>query len=217
MGNAATEWSEEMSRAYARYMETNVKHDHRRWAERIATDWPGAPTGATVVDVAGGPGFQLLEVAPRLRQPRLVVTDSSPSMLELAHQRAGQRGIAVQTLLCPAEQLALADASVDLVLCKHFLRFAPDLGAVLREMARVLRPGGRAYLIDFNAEGPFLGAALLNLWIRLTAPRFISGMFWRTMRAGLSASGLPASLLAAGFADASVLRSSVSYLVRGNR
>jgi ubiquinone/menaquinone biosynthesis C-methylase UbiE len=211
------EWSAETSRAYARYMETNVPHDHRVAAKRIAADWPTLARGATVVDVAGGPAFLLLELAPLLAEPRLVVTDGSAEMIELGHERAKARGFELEGHVCPAEQLTLADGSADLVVCKHFLRLASDLDASLREMARILRPGGRAYFVDFNAERPWLGSKLLQLWILFTAPSFIRWSFGKTMALGLPASSLPARLRAAGFASAEVLRSSVSYLVRATR
>lgn len=211
------EWTEQMSRDYAAYMEKNVKHDHRAWAERIATDWPEAPAGALVADVAGGPGFLLFELAPRLKSPRLVLTDSSPLMLSLARERAARLGVEVEVHLCPAEKLKLPDASMDMVLCKHALRFAPDLDAVLRELARVLRPGGRAYVIDFNPDGPRLGSLLLLTWIKLTAPPFIRANFGPTMRMGPPASALPSRFRAAGFREAVVLHPGVSYLIRAVR
>jgi ubiquinone/menaquinone biosynthesis C-methylase UbiE len=211
------EWSDENSRAYARYMETNVPRDHRPFAQRILADWPDIPAGATVVDIAGGPGFLILELAPGLKHPRLIVTDISPAMIELGHERARARGFQLQAELCSAEKLGLSAGSVDLVLCKHFLRLAGDADAALREMARVLKPGGRAYLIDFNAERPWLGAKLLHFWIMLTAPPFLRQSFGATMKLGWAASTVPPRVLAAGFSRAEVLRSSVSYLVRATR
>jgi ubiquinone/menaquinone biosynthesis C-methylase UbiE len=208
------EWSEEASRAYARYMESNVRHDHRPFAARIAADWPELPPSATVVDVAGGPAFLLLELAPLLREPRLVVTDGSATMVELGRERARARGREIDGRVCPAEKLDLADGTVDLIVCKHFLRLAEDADACLREMVRVLRPGGRAYLIDFNREGPWLGARLLHLWIALTAPAFIRRSFGETMGRGWPASSVPARAEAAGFARGAVLHRGVSYLVR---
>jgi ubiquinone/menaquinone biosynthesis C-methylase UbiE len=198
-------------------METNIRFDHRRWAHRIALDWPDRPAGATVVDVAGGPAFLLLELAPRLREPRLIVADASPIMTEIARERAGQRGVLIETVTCPAETLDLPDACADLVVSKHFVRFARDLDAALREMARILRPGGRVYLIDFNREGPLLGARLLHLWILLTAPAFIRDPFWGSLRQGLPVSSLPPRLAAAGFAEPRILSRGVSYLVAAQR
>jgi len=211
------EWTEELCRTYARYMESNVPHDHRPWARRIAEDWPDLPAGATVVDVAGGPAFLLAEVAPLLRTPRLVIADVSATMVRLAGERAAGRALAVEGIVCPAEKLALPDAAADLVLCKHALRLVQDINAALREMARVLKPSGRAYLIDFEPEGAWLGRTLLELWIRLTAPPFIRAAFAETMRIGPPASSLRLRLRAAGFANASVLASGVSYLVRATK
>lgn len=211
------EWSDENSRAYARYMEKNVRFDHRRFAEYIAADWPQAPAGGLVLDVAGGPAFLLLEVARHLREPRLMVADSSPVMIEIGRERAARQGFTLEARLCPAEKLDLPDGCVDLVLCKHFLRLATDTDASLREMARVLKPGGRAYFIDFNGERPWLGATLLQLWIQLTAPKFLRHGFRASMATGLRASCLPARMRAAGFADAEILRDGVSYLVRAAR
>jgi ubiquinone/menaquinone biosynthesis C-methylase UbiE len=211
------EWSEETSRVYAKYMETNIPYDHRRWAEQIVADWPDFPAGATVVDVAGGPAFLLLELAPRLFQPRLIVADNSPIMISLARERAAQQHLAIETILCPADQLSLPEASADLVVCKHFLRMAPNLEAVLRETARILRPGGRAYFIDFNGEASLFKGRLLHLWILLTAPRFLSKSFWPSLRRGLKVSSLPEKLRASGFADTRILGRGLSFLVRADR
>ncbi len=211
------EWDAETCREYARYMETVVPHDHRRFAARIARDWPEVPARATVVDIAGGPAFLSLELAPYLTQPRLVVADIAPRMIEIGRERARSRGQTVEGHVCPAEALDLPDASADLVLCKHFVRLATDLDACLREMVRILKPGGRAYFIDFSADRPWLGTILLRGWIQLTAPAFLRQNFHESMALGLSPASLLERLRAAGFEGADLLRSSVSYLVRAVR
>jgi len=80
---------------------------------------------------------------------------------------------------------------------KHFVRLAQDVDAVFAEMARVLRPGGRAYVIDFDGEAPWLTGRLLELWVRLTAPGFLRESFAASRRSGLPFSLLPARLAAA--------------------
>jgi ubiquinone/menaquinone biosynthesis C-methylase UbiE len=211
------EWNDELSRAYVRYMETNVRFDHRSWARRIAADCRDLPAEATVVDVAGGPAFLSLELAPLLVRPRVILADGAALMVELADERAKARGRQIEGHVCPAEQLDLADGVADLVVCKHFLRLAADVDASLREMARILRPGGRAYLVDFNSAGPRLGIRLLTLWIKLTAPPFLRGMFPATVRSGLAATSVPPRVRTAGFAQAELLHAGVSYLVRAVR
>jgi len=211
------EWSEEMSRVYAKYMETNIKHDHRKWANKILADWRERPAEATVVDVAGGPGFLLFEVACHLDRPRLILTDGSAIMVKLAGENARKHSLEIETHLCMAEKLDIPDAIADIVLCKHFVRLSSDLDAALREMTRVLRSGGRIYIIDFNAEGSWLGKRLLNFWIQLTAPPFLRATFWDSMCAGLKASSLLDRVKSAGLADGQILSSGVSYLVRAIR
>ena len=211
------EWDDQTSEEYVRYMETVVPHDHQKFAARIARDWPEVPVGATVVDIAGGPAFLSLELVPHLTEPRLVVADLAPRMIEIGQERAQARGRTIEGHVCPAEALDLPDASADLVLCKHFVRLATDLDACLREMVRILRPGGRAYLIDFSADRPWIGALLLRTWVQLTAPPFLRANFSATMALGLSPASLLSRLKTAGFGDATVLRRSVSYLVRAVR
>jgi len=213
----AVVWNDELSRTYARYMERNIPHDHRAWAERIAKDVGPLGEGATVVDVAGGPAFLLLELAPLLPGARLVVTDASAAMIELAEVRAQERGRTLDARLCPAELLDLSDGAADVVVCKHFVRLAPDLGGALREVRRVLRPSGRAYFVDFDRDAPFLASSLLRLWIHLTAPDFIRREFGATMRSGFTAPEMAAKLLDAGFSRTDVLKRGVSYLVRATR
>ena len=211
------EWTEQVSREYTRYMETVVRHDHRPCAQRILADWPDCPAGATVVDVAGGPGFMLLELGPHVPRARMILTDISEAMIELGRERARARGHEIEGKVCPAERLDLPDAAADLLVCSHFLRLAPDLDGTLREAARVLRPGGRAYFADFNQEGSWPLKRLLHLWIVLTAPAFFRRSFGETLRIALPASTLPARLRAAGFRDARVVHDGVSFLVRADR
>jgi ubiquinone/menaquinone biosynthesis C-methylase UbiE len=211
------EWTEEVSREYTRYMEKNLRYDTRPWARRIAADCSDLAAGAAVLDVAGGPAFLLLELAPLLPSPRLLLADSAPAMIQLGQERAAARGLTLEGYACPAEKLELPAASVDVVVCKHFLRLAADADAVLGELARVLKPGGRAYIVDFNGEAPWLGGAMLRLWIRLTAPEYLSANFGESFKKGLPASTLPDRLTRAGFREASVLVGKVAYLVRGTR
>ena len=211
------EWTEEQSQAYLTYMESNVRYDHRRWAQAIARDWPDLREGATVVDVAGGPAFLTLELAPLLCSPSIIVTDFSATMLARATERAAQRGQAIEVVECPAERMALPDGCADLVVCKHFIRLATDVDLVLREAVRVLRPGGRAYFVDFAGDAPLLGRVALYLWIRATGPKVITEMFWDTMKSGMTAAKLVDRMKAAGFDGVQTISSGVSYLVRAKK
>lgn len=73
-----------------------------------------------------------------------MTTDVAPEMLEAARRRAEELGLDVELRVEDAAALSFPDASVDGVLCRWGLMLVPDLSAATSEIARVLRPGGRA-------------------------------------------------------------------------
>jgi SAM-dependent methyltransferase len=107
-----------------------------------------AAPGEAVLDVACGTG-QVSMAAARAVGPsgQVVGVDIADAMVQAAHQLALSEGL-VQARFerMDAEQLALPDASFDLALCSLGLMYLPQPEAALRELHRVLRPGGRAVL-----------------------------------------------------------------------
>jgi SAM-dependent methyltransferase len=104
--------------------------------------------GLRVLELAAGPG-ETGFLAAELIQPGgwLVCTDATEQMLEMARARAQELGIEnVEFKRIELEWIDLETASVDVVLCKWGVMFAVDPEAALREMRRVLRPGGRIAL-----------------------------------------------------------------------
>jgi SAM-dependent methyltransferase len=105
--------------------------------------------GQVVLELAAGPGDTGLLAAARLRPGgRLITTDLSPRMVEAALRRAAELGLedVVEGRVMDAQQIDQEDASVDAVLCRWAVMLLDDPGAGLREMVRVLRPGGAAAL-----------------------------------------------------------------------
>ncbi|MDR6534903.1 methyltransferase domain-containing protein [Variovorax soli] len=101
-----------------------------------------------VLDVACGTGLVALAAAERVG-PRghVLGTDISDRMVDAARQRAAQRGVhQLGFARMDAEQLALPDGGFDLALCALGLMYVPDPALALRELRRVLRPGGRVGL-----------------------------------------------------------------------
>lgn len=104
--------------------------------------------GEAVLDVACGTGLVTLEAAS-LAGPQATVlgTDLSGEMLEAARRAAGQRGLAqVSFARMGAEELSLANGAFDVALCALGLMYVQDPGRAVRELRRVLRPGGRVAL-----------------------------------------------------------------------
>jgi ubiquinone/menaquinone biosynthesis C-methylase UbiE len=104
--------------------------------------------GERVLDVACGTGLVSLQAAARVRPAGQVLgVDISERMVAEAAARAAAHGAANATFArMDAEALDLPDESFDAVLCALGLMYAPTPETALAEMARVLRPGGRAVL-----------------------------------------------------------------------
>ena len=101
--------------------------------------------GEHVLDVACGTGLVSFPAASAVGPAgRVLGVDLSGSMVDAARQRARQHGVSnAKFARMDAEALALPDASVDVALCALGLMYVPDPEQALREMRRVLRPGGR--------------------------------------------------------------------------
>jgi len=211
------EWTEEMCRRYADGLRPMIRYDHAPWAQKIAERVGDLPAGATVLDVAGGPGFLLVEVGKRIPGLHLVSHDQAKPMLAIARDELRQAGLRGDSVCCPAEELEYPDASVDVVLCKQLLHEASDVGRVLGELHRVLKPGGRAFVIDFDADGSRLAALAVRTFIRVTRGADIAQDFWRSYKAGLRGTEVRGRMLEAGFAEAEYVRSGFNYMLIATR
>jgi len=101
-----------------------------------------------VLELAAGPGDTGFIAAERLGTSGLLLsTDVAPEMVAAARRRAAELGIAnVEFRAEDASAIDLPDAAVDGVLCRFGVMLVPDPGRALAEIARVLRPKGRAVL-----------------------------------------------------------------------
>lgn len=131
---------------------------HRLW-KRFAVDLAAPRPGERVLDLAGGTGDLARLLAPRVAPGgRVLVADINAAMLRRGRDRlldAGRVGT-LDWLQCDAQALPLADASMDCVTIGFGLRNVTDKAAALAEMYRVLRPGGRALVLEFST--PVIGA-----------------------------------------------------------
>jgi len=110
-----------------------------RW-RRAMVDALDAPAGARVLDVAAGTG--LVTGALRARYDcDVVALDQSPEMLARATARFADDP-RVQTVIGEAERLPFADGEFDALTFTYLLRYVDDVPATLRELFRVVRPGG---------------------------------------------------------------------------
>jgi ubiquinone/menaquinone biosynthesis C-methylase UbiE len=115
-------------------------------ARRIAIQ---LPQDGRVLEVAPGPGYLSIELA-RLGSFRITGLDLSADMVRIAREKAARAGVAVEFLEGNSSSLPFAPDSFDLLVCRAaFKNFAQPVSA-LQEMHRVLRPGGRALIVDLR-------------------------------------------------------------------
>jgi len=209
------DWDEALCRAYADGLRPVVRFDHAPWAARMARCLGEVPPGATVLDVATGPGFLLVELGKRLPGVRLVGTDQAEPMLAMARGEAERAGLSIETVCCPAEALALPEASADVVTCKQLLHEGVDVDRVLAELARVLKPSGTALVVDFDAQGSALAALATRTLLRLWRGPSIARDFWRSFRAGISGDRAREAMVRAGFGAVQLRRVGFDYFLVG--
>jgi len=118
-----------------------------RWKRRLIR-MAGPLQCRRVLDLACGTGdIALLASAAGADVTALDIT---PRMIALARAKARTRGAMARFLVGDMTALPLPDACVDVVTTGYGLRNVPDLDAALREIHRVLKPGGRLLSLDFN-------------------------------------------------------------------
>ena len=125
---------------------------HRLWKREFCAG-SGVRTGQRVLDLAGGTGDIAALMSRRVGGTgQVVLTDINEAMLSVGRARLEDRGIVQNVVfaLANAEQLPFADAHFDAVTIAFGLRNVTDKPAALREMKRVLRPGGRAHILEFS-------------------------------------------------------------------
>lgn len=138
------------------------------WKRALLAALPEDLDQPRCLDLACGTGDLCLGLAARYPGSRIVGIDLCEEMLALAAKRGDEAGAAVEWRCADMAETGEADGEVDLLTGAYALRNAPELGLVLAEAARTLRPGGHAAFLDFSRSPKRLAASLqfavLKLW-----------------------------------------------------
>ena len=154
---------------------------------RAMVDVVGAKAGERVLDVATGTGLVVDELVRRYGCD-VVGLDQSPQMLAWARRRLERdHGLAKHVTLMSgeAERLPFADGEFDHLTFTYLLRYVDDPPAAMRELARVVRPGGRVASLEFAVPAAPWWRALWRAYTRVGLPtlgRLVSREWAKTGR-----------------------------------
>ncbi|MBX5481049.1 MAG: bifunctional demethylmenaquinone methyltransferase/2-methoxy-6-polyprenyl-1,4-benzoquinol methylase UbiE [Myxococcaceae bacterium] len=142
---------------------------HRLWRQS-AVKLSGAIPGMTVLDCATGTGDLALAFKRRVGDTgRVVGTDFCPEMLESAPAKAAKAGLKVEFEVADAMALPYRSDSFDVASISFGIRNVDDPVKCLKELARVVKPGGRVVVLEFGQPRGMFGA-LFRFYSRVVMP-----------------------------------------------
>lgn len=142
-----------------------------------------------ILDVACGPGIVVAKLAPGAAE--VVGCDITPEMLEKMEQRCAKAGLTnARAVPGRAEALPFEDGRFDVVVSRSAVHHFPDPPAAMREMARVVRRGGRVITVDVTASEVPEEAALHNALEIIRDPSHVRMLPKSELHAALAGAGL---------------------------
>lgn len=150
----------------------------------------GLKPGEAVLDIGSGPGFLISEMAGEVGEAGSVHgVDIAPAMLAMAAKRCADKPWA-RVQEAGATDLPFNDAAFDAVVTVQVFEYVEDIGKALAEIMRVLKPGGRALVIDsdmgtivFNTADHARMARVLEAWNEHMAHPYLPRTLARRMKA----------------------------------
>jgi len=142
------------------------------WRKHMADLLP-AGDKVELLDIATGTGDQIFHILERDRRiTRAVGVDLAEKMLEIGREKVKQRGLEKIITLQTADALKLPfpDGGFDAVTISFGIRNVVDVPAALREMRRILRPGGRALILECSKPDSSLLRFGYNIYMRHVMP-----------------------------------------------
>ncbi len=143
-----------------------VDNPLRRWDVRHALDRVGLRPGETVLELGPGPGAFTVDAAQRVGpEGRLIAVDIQPGMIAQVDARVKAAGVTnVETYVASAYELPLEDGTVDRAFLITVLPEIPDPVRALREIHRVLKPGGVVSLTEEFLDPDYPRRATTIAW-----------------------------------------------------
>lgn len=167
---AAQELFAPLAETYDRYARLLSFGQDPRWRSFLVSRIEAGP-GDTVLDVASGTAAVAIELARR-HGCKVVGVDQSPEMLDAGRARVAAAGLAERIELREgrAEDLPFDDAAFAGLSFTYLLRYVDDPAATMRELARVVKPGGRIAMLEFSVPSRALPRAAWEAYVRAGLP-----------------------------------------------
>jgi demethylmenaquinone methyltransferase/2-methoxy-6-polyprenyl-1,4-benzoquinol methylase len=154
---------------YDRYANLLSFGQDPRWRSFLVSRIPH--DAGRVLDVATGTAAVAIELVHANPERTVVGIDQSPEMLAAGGQRVASAGLSdrIELREARAEDLPFADGEFDALTFTYLLRYVDDVPATLRELVRVVRPGGTVAMLEFGLpRGPW--RPLWELYVRVGLP-----------------------------------------------
>jgi demethylmenaquinone methyltransferase / 2-methoxy-6-polyprenyl-1,4-benzoquinol methylase len=146
----------------------------KRWRKKtVAALALPASEPSRVLDLATGTGDLAIDIARRHPAATVVGLDPSVGMLDVGRVKLAERGLdgRIELVEGDAQRLPYPDASFDGTTIAFGIRNVPDRGAALREMARVVRPGGRVCILELSEPRGGVIGPLARFHVHVVVPR----------------------------------------------
>lgn len=158
-----------IARWYAKNTKAN-REQYKNWAKKVAEN---VADGGYVLEVAPGPGYLSIELA-KLGEVEVTGLDISKTFVEIAQTNAMEAGVKIEFREGDASNMPFDNESFDFIICTAaFKNFTKPIKA-LNEMYRVLKPNGKAFIIDLshNASNKAINKEVENMDLN-----WINGLF----------------------------------------
>jgi ubiquinone/menaquinone biosynthesis C-methylase UbiE len=135
----------------ARWYATSTAKDRGRHEDQARSAIERTPNGGTILEVAPGPGYTSIALA-KTGDYAVTGLDISSTFVAIARHNAAEAGVHVDFRQGNASAMPFDDETFDFIMCCAAFKNFAEPGRALREMCRVLRPGGRALIIDLRRD-----------------------------------------------------------------
>lgn len=161
-----------IAKKYERFNAVSSFGAYRRWLKGMI-DLAPITEHSSILDIAGGTGDVSFTIACSAKPAHIQITDLVPEMLEVAekhYEEGAGCGVPIDFEVVDAQNIPYADNTYDIVTMAYGIRNMPDRERALREIRRVLKPGGTLVCLEFSTPPNRLWRALYTFYLKHMIP-----------------------------------------------